>query len=84
MESGFGWTPYNQHLPPDKAMSRWVGTQSKNFQIRYAELRRRLQQAERVIDADDETGMTMLANHVTSDIRYMDLAYTNPILFTED
>jgi hypothetical protein len=84
MESGFGWTPFNQHLPPDKAMQRHIGRQPKNFQIRYAELRRQLQQAERIIDGEDETGMEMLANHITKDIRFMDLAYTNPILFEED
>ena len=50
MESGFGWTPYNQHLPLQKAMSRWVGRQPKNFQIRYKELRRQLQQAEAIVD----------------------------------
>ena len=50
MESGFHWTDANAHLPREKAMSRWVGRQSKHFQIRYAEVLRRLRIAETLLD----------------------------------
>lgn len=52
MESGFTLTPYNQHLKPEVRMRRWVGTQSKHFQIRYAEVNRKLAQAEAIMDEE--------------------------------
>lgn len=58
MESGFHWTESNAHLTPQKAMSRWVGKQSKNFQIRYAEVLRRLRIAETLLDNAVFSGTT--------------------------
>ena len=52
MESGFSITSKNQHLSPEVRMRRWVGTQSKHFQIRYAEVNRQLQQAQNIIDGE--------------------------------
>lgn len=53
MESGFRWTPYDQHLTTEKAMQRHIGRQPKNFQIRYAELNRQLRQAENIINGEN-------------------------------
>jgi hypothetical protein len=50
MESEFVWSPSQDHLPPKKAMLRFMGYQSKHRQLRYAEVCRKLEQAERIID----------------------------------
>ena len=78
MESGFGWTPYNQHLSPEKAVQRWIGCQPKNYQIRYAELRRQLAQAEAIFDPESK-----LPRVVIRDMRHIDLAFAKPKLRSE-
>ena len=60
MESGFSINPYNQHLAPEVRMRRWVGTQSKHFQIRYAEVNRKLEQATVIVDEETDQWMSTL------------------------